>query len=192
MAEKLVLVRHGETLWSASGKHTGLTDIPLTDKGKEEAQRLAPFLQKMSFQKAFVSPLLRARATFDLLHLSIEEEIDPDLREWNYGELEGKTSKEIKAENPSWSIFTHGSLQGESPQDVEQRALRVLAKVEALEGTILLVSSGHFLRSLAAKWLKQPLTFGAQIPLSTASISVLGYEHSNPCLSLWNGQIPLV
>jgi broad specificity phosphatase PhoE len=192
MAQKVILVRHGETLWSKTGKHTGRTDISLTEQGKQEALYLSPLLQKTPLSRIFVSPLKRAQETLELLALPLKAEIEPDLYEWNYGEFEGKTSKEIHAENPNWSIFTNGTTQGESVQDIEKRTARMLEKIQQEDGTILLVSSAHFLRALSAKWLGLSIEFGAQLVLSTASISVLGYEHNKPCLLLWNGQIPLI
>jgi probable phosphoglycerate mutase len=184
--KKVFLVRHGETAWSLSGQHTGRTDIPLTDHGKKQALSLAPLLKKHSFQKIFVSPLQRAKETYDLLHLSAHAELDEDLYEWDYGLYEGKTSKQIKEIHPNWSLFISGAPGGESVADVGARAGRMLSKIKACQGDVLLFSSGHFLRVLAAKWLEQPPTFGRNLALSTASLSILGYEHHTPALLLWN------
>lgn len=189
--KKIFLVRHGETDWSLSGQHTGKTDIPLTEKGKEEALRLAPILQKIQITKALISPLKRAHETFNLAGLNVPRELDKDLEEWDYGDYEGLSSKEIAETNPDWSIFINGAPGGESLQDIENRTARVLDKIQSIDGNVALFSSGHILRALAARWLNLPLSFGRQLTLSTGSISILGYEHNLPSLLLWNGERPL-
>ena len=191
MANKIFLVRHGETEWSLSGQHTGRTDIPLTDKGKEEAIRLSPMLKKLQITKALVSPLKRAHETYNLANLNIEGDLDKDLEEWHYGDYEGLSSKEIAKTNPDWSLFIHGAPGGESLHDIELRTSRVLQKVHSIEGNVILFSSGHILRALTVRWLGLPLSFGRQLPLLTGSISILGYEHGLPALLLWNGERPL-
>ncbi len=190
-SKKVVLIRHGETSWSSSGKHTGLTDIPLIETGKKEALSLAPLLKKnhFNFEKAFVSPLQRAKETFDLMELDVPMSLDKDLYEWNYGSYEGLTSEEIHKTDPSWSIFTKGAPGGESLVDIEQRVHRVLAKIEACQGNVILFSSGHFLRALATLWLKLPLSFGDNFSLNTGSISILGHLQETPSIILWNGRM---
>jgi probable phosphoglycerate mutase len=184
--QKIILVRHGETQWSLTGRHTGKTDIPLTETGVKQAEALSSLLQKMSIEKAFVSPLLRAKDTFRLCHLSLPHEVDPDLCEWDYGDYEGLTSKQIHETDPSWSIFTHGALNGESLSDIQKRADRMLAKARDFGKDVALFSSGHILRALAARWLTLPVSFGKHIVLNTASLSILGYERTTPALLLWN------
>ena len=189
--KKIFLVRHGETAWSLSGQHTGKTDIPLTEKGKEEALRLSPILKKIHFSKALVSPLKRAHETFNIVGLPIPAELDKDLEEWNYGDYEGISSKEIAKTNPDWSLFIDGAPGGESLQDIELRTSRILNKIHSLDGNIVIFSSGHILRALTARWLNLPLSFGRQLRLSTGSISILSYENKEPALLLWNGERPL-
>lgn len=186
MAERIFLVRHGETAWSLSGQHTGMSDIPLTENGKAQARALGEELRALSFTKALVSPLVRAQTTFELLGLSTPHALEEDLLEWNYGKYEGVTTKEIHKTVPSWSVFTSGAPEGESPLDVQARAKKVLAKVDQIEGNVLLCSSGHFLRALTATWLGLEITAGAKFKLFPASLSILGYEHEKPAIELWN------
>ncbi len=192
-SKKVVLIRHGETSWSLSGKHTGLTDIPLIESGKKEALSLAPLLKKsnFNFEKAFVSPLKRAKETFDLMELDVPMSLDKDLCEWDYGSYEGLTSEEIHKTNPSWSIFSKGAPEGESLLDIEQRVNRVIAKIKACQGNVILFSSGHFLRALATLWLKLPLSFGDNLSLNTCSISILSHSKETPTIVLWNGRMSL-
>lgn len=184
--KKVVLVRHGETAWSLSGKHTGRTDIPLTENGEKQAALIGKALSSFSFSHAFVSPLERAQKTFFLSGLTTPFTLDPLLVEWNYGDYEGITSKEILEKDPSWNLFIKGAPRGESLSDVEKRADLVLQKVQAIEGDIVLFSSAHILRSITARWLGMSINFGKNLSLQTASISILSYEHEFPSLVQWN------
>ncbi len=191
MSEPLQIVylaRHGETTWSLSGQHTGLTDLPLTDNGKDNAVRLGQRLKGLTFAKVFTSPLQRASLTSKLAGFGDVAEVDPDLLEWNYGEYEGLTSKQIYAQRPGWELFRDGCPGGESPDQIAARADRVISRVRAVNGNVLLFSSGHFLRVLGARWLGLPALGGGYFLLSTASLSLLGYEHnlSEPAVRLWN------
>ena len=191
MSESLPVVylaRHGETAWSLSGQHTGLTDLPLTDRGELNARRLAVRLQGLSFKKVFTSPLQRARRTCELAGFGDRAEIDRDLLEWNYGEYEGRRTEEIHAERPDWQLFRDGCPGGESPAQVGERADRVVKRVREIRGNVLIFSSGHILRVLSARWLGLEPAGGKYFLLSTASLSALGYEHnlSQPAIKLWN------
>ncbi|HXJ78175.1 MAG TPA: histidine phosphatase family protein [Candidatus Methylomirabilis sp.] len=182
------LARHGETAWSLSGQHTGLTDLPLTDRGEENARRLGKRLHSVTFAKVFTSPLQRAARTCELAGFGAAALQDPELVEWNYGRYEGRTSAEIHAEQPDWQLFRDGCPGGESPAQVGARADRVVERVRALQGDVLLFSSGHVLRVLAARWLALPPADGRLFLLRTASLSALGYEHnqSQPVIRLWD------
>ncbi len=182
------LARHGETEWSLSGRHTGLTDLPLTPRGEINARALAPRLGGLSFAKVFSSPLQRARRTCELAGFGDAAEIMSDLVEWNYGDYEGVKTSEIHQGRPDWQLFRDGCPHGEMPEDVGSRADRVIARLRAIDGDVLCFSSGHFLRVLAARWLAQPPAHGALLLLSTASLSALSYEHSldEPAVKLWN------
>jgi broad specificity phosphatase PhoE len=191
MSESLPLVylaRHGETAWSLSGQHTGLTDLPLTGRGERNARRLAVRLQGLSFKKVFTSPLQRARRTCELAGFGDRAEVDRDLLEWNYGEYEGLRTQEIHAKRPDWQLFRDGCPGGESPQQVGERADKVVRRVREIRGNILIFSSGHILRVLSARWLGLEPAGGKYFLLSTASLSALGYEHnlSQPVIQLWN------
>jgi probable phosphoglycerate mutase len=182
------LARHGETAWSLSGQHTGLTDLPLTERGERNARQLGKRLQGISFAKVFTSPLQRAKRTCELAGFGTVAELLPDLVEWNYGDYEGRRTDEIQAERPGWNIFRDGCPGGETPEQVGERTDRVIDKVRAVQGNVLLFSSGHFLRLLAARWLTLAPEGGKYFLLSTASMSALGYEHdlSEPVIRLWN------
>jgi probable phosphoglycerate mutase len=184
----IYLARHGETEWSLSGQHTGLTDLPLTQRGEENARRLAPRLARTKFAHVFTSPLERASKTCELAGFGSTAEVLPDLVEWNYGAYEGKRTAEIHVERPGWQLFRDGCPNGETPNDVGQRADRVIKKIRAIDGNVLMFSSGHFLRALAARWLGLSTSAGAYFFLSTASLSALSYEHnlSEPVIRLWN------
>jgi broad specificity phosphatase PhoE len=191
MSEKLpviYLARHGETAWSLSGQHTGLTDLPLTERGERNARALGERLKGLAFAKVFTSPLQRAVRTCDLAGFGGAAEVDRDLLEWNYGQYEGRLTAEIHAERPDWQLFRDGCPGGESPDQVGARADRVVGRVRAVEGDVLLFSSGHFLRVLAACWLGLEPAAGRFFLLSTASLSALGYEHdrSQPVIRLWD------
>jgi probable phosphoglycerate mutase len=183
------LARHGETAWSLKGQHTGLTDLPLTERGERTARRLGERLQGVTFAKVFTSPLQRARRTCELAGFAAIAEIDPDLVEWDYGDYEGKRTTDIRAERPGWQLFRDGCPAGESPQQVAMRADRVIRRVRSINGEVLLFSSGHFIRVLASRWLGLELSANARyFMLSTASLSALGYEHdlSRPVIQFWN------
>ena len=185
----LYVARHGETAWSLSGQHTGLTDLPLTPNGERNARRLGERLKGMRFARVFTSPLQRAARTCELAGFGAVAETDPDLVEWNYGQYEGRHSAEIFAERPDWQLFRDGCPGGESPVQVSERADRVIQRVRTVPGNVLLFSSGHFIRVLAARWLALgPETAGRYFLLTTASLSALGYEHklSQPVIRLWN------
>src|SRR6516165_7760728 len=182
------VARHGETVWSLSGQHTGLTDLPLTERGERNARRLGERLHGMNFTKVFTSPLQRAAGTCELADFGAAAEVDRDLLEWNYGEYEGRRTAEILAERPDWELFRDGCPGGESPGQIGARADRVVSRVRAVEGDVLVFSSGHFLRVLAARWLGLDAAGGRYLLLSTASLSALGYEHklTEPAIRLWN------
>jgi broad specificity phosphatase PhoE len=182
------LARHGETAWSLSGQHTGLTDLPLTDRGERNARKLGEQLRGRSFARVFTSPLRRAARTCELAGFGAQADIDRGLLEWNYGEYEGLRSAEIHAKRPDWQLFRDGCPGGESPSDVAARADRVVNRVRAVDGDVLLFSSGHFLRVLTARWLGLEPEAGRYFLLSTASLSALSYEHdrSQPVIQLWN------
>jgi probable phosphoglycerate mutase len=190
----LYLARHGQTEWSLAGRHTGLTDVPLTPRGEQNARRLGQRLAGHAFARVLTSPLQRARRTCELAGFAAVATVDPDLVEWNYGEYEGLRSAEIHARAPGWNVFANGGPGGESPADVRARADRVLLRLRAAGGDVLLFSSGHFLRSLAARWLGLEVTFGRYLALDPASLSILGYEHGpdHPVIRLWNdvGHLP--
>jgi len=183
------VARHGQTAWSLSGQHTGLTDLPLTPNGERNAKRLGERLRELTFAKVFTSPLQRASRTCALAGFGAMAEVDVDLVEWNYGQYEGRTSAEIQAERPNWDLFRDGCPGGESPAQVGERAERVMQRIRAVGANVLLFSSGHFIRVLAARWLVlDPGSAGRYFLLNTASLSALSYEHSlsHPAISLWN------
>jgi broad specificity phosphatase PhoE len=184
----IYLVRHGETAWSLSGQHTGLTDVPLTERGKRNARRLGERLAGLAFAKVFTSPLQRAAHTCELAGFGATAEADPDLVEWNYGKFEGLRTAEIHATHPDWQLFRDGCPGGESPDQIGARADRVVSRVRAIKGDVLIFSSGHILRVLATRWLGIEPAAGRFFMLSTASVSVLGYENSlsRPVIRLWN------
>ncbi len=192
MSEVLPVVyvaRHGETAWSISGQHTGLTDLPLTPNGERNARRLGERLQGLTFTKVFTSPLQRAARTCELAGFGAVAETDRDLVEWDYGRYEGLRSAQILAERPDWQLFRDGCPGGETPAKVGERADRVVQRVRTVPGNVLLFSSGHFIRVLAARWLALgPGSAGRYFLLTTASLSALSYEHnlSHPVIRLWN------
>lgn len=182
------LARHGETAWSITGQHTGLTDLPLTERGEVNARALRERLSGLNFGKVYTSPLLRATRTCALAGFGDVAEIDRDLLEWDYGQYEGLTTAQIHAMRPDWQLFRDGCPGGESPAQVAARADSALEKVRQRGGDQLLFSSGHFLRVLAARWLALGAAAGQFLLLSTASLSVLSYEDnlSAPVIQLWN------
>jgi broad specificity phosphatase PhoE len=185
----IYLARHGETAWSLSGQHTGLTDLPLTERGERTARRLGERLKGLTFAKVFTSPLQRARRTCELSGFGAVAEVDRDLVEWDYGQYEGRRTAEILAERPDWQLFRDGCPGGESPAQIAARADRIVNRVRAVQGDVLLFSSGHFMRVLTARWLGiEPTVNCRYFMLSTASLSALGYEASRarPVIRLWN------
>jgi len=182
------LARHGETEWSLSGQHTGLTDLPLTPRGEELAKKLAQRLQGMAFAKVFTSPLQRARRTCELAGFGAAAEIMPDLVEWNYGDYEGVKTHDIHKDRPDWQLFRDGCPGGESVDQVTARANRVIARLREIDGDVLCFSSGHILRSLAACWIGLGAAGGRFLLLSTTSLSALSYEHNldEPAIKLWD------
>jgi probable phosphoglycerate mutase len=183
------LARHGETAWSLTGQYTGLTDLPLTERGEQNARQLGVRLRGLTFAKVFTSPLQRAARTCELAGFGARATVDPDLVEWNYGQYDGLTSAEIFEQRPDWQLFRDGCPGGETPPQVGARADRVVQRVRAVLGNVLVFSSGHFIRALAARWLGLNTGWsGRHFFLSTASLSALGYEHnlSQPVIRLWN------
>jgi broad specificity phosphatase PhoE len=183
------LARHGETAWSLTGQHTGLTDLVLTERGERNARRLGKRLNGLAFAKVYTSPLKRAFRTCELSGFGSGAVIDPDLVEWDYGAYEGRTTAEIMQERPDWELFRDGCPGGETPQQVGVRADRVIARIRAVGGDVLVFSSGHFIRVLAARWVGGELPApGRKFMLTTASLSAVGYEHNltRPVLRLWN------
>jgi len=185
---RVYIARHAETAWSLSGQHTGLTDLSLTEHGENNARRLGDRLQEISFEKVYTSPLRRALTTCELAGFGPSAEVDADLVEWNYGKYEGMLTTEILAERPGWSLFRDGCPDGESPDQVAERARRVLRRIHQADGNVLLFSSGHFLRVLATHWLGIETLYAKCFMLSTASVSALGYEgtRKEPAVLLWN------
>jgi broad specificity phosphatase PhoE len=184
----IYLARHGETAWTVSGQHTGLTDIPLTERGAANARRLGERLKGLTFARVFTSPLQRASRTCELAGFGSVAEIDPDLVEWDYGQYEGLTTAEIRKKQPDWEIFRDGCPGGESAADVGVRADRVISRARAVNADVLLFSSSHFLRVLGARWLRLDASAGRYFLLNTAALSVVGYEHdkNEPVLRTWN------
>ena len=185
---RVYLARHGETEWTLSRQHTGLTDIPLTERGERNARRLGERLRDHTFERGFTSPLQRAKRTCALAGYGAAAAVDPNLVEWNYGDYEGLKTSDIRKDRPDWQLFRDGCPNGESVADVGARADGVVDRLRALGGDVLLFSSGHFLRVLAARWLGLPPAAGRLFYLGTATLSILGYEHtlSEPALRLWN------
>ena len=176
----IYVARHGETAWTVTGQHTGLTDLPLTPQGERNARALADRLTGLVFAKVFTSPLQRASKTCALAGFGNVAEVDNDLVEWNYGEYEGLRTKEIRAVRPDWQLFRDGCPGGESPAQVMARAEHVLSRVRAVKGDVLLFSSGHFIRVLAARWIGlEPSVNGMSFLLSTASLSAVGYDRDS-------------
>lgn len=183
---ELVLVRHAETEWAVANRHTGRTDLPLLDIGRDRARALAPSLAERTFALVLVSPLQRARETAQLAGLEAGSELDDDLVEWDYGDYEGRRGTEIRAERPNWLIWTDGAPGGESPADVVARVDRVIERVTAVEGDACVVAHGHLLRMLTARWLEADPTLGARLPLQPGRLGILGYEHGRRALRGWN------
>jgi broad specificity phosphatase PhoE len=181
-----VLVRHGQTEWSESGRHTSRTDVPLTAEGREQARRLAAHLTARHFALVLCSPLQRARETCELASFSGAAEYTQDVVEWDYGEYEGRTTDDIRHDVPNWSLWRNGVPGGETADDVGARADRVIARVRATDGDSIVFSHGHFLRVLGARWVELAPTDGGRFALSPAAISELGWERETPVFDQWN------
>jgi broad specificity phosphatase PhoE len=183
---EIVLVRHGETEWSKAGKHTGRTDIPLTDRGREEAEAVGAALRGRRFERALTSPLSRAADTCRLAGFGDVAEARDELMEWDYGAYEGRTTPEIREERPGWSLWRDGVPEGETAADVGSRVERAIAELRRLDGDALVFAHGHLLRVVTARWLGLEPTEGRLFALDPATISVLGYERETPVVRLWN------
>jgi probable phosphoglycerate mutase len=185
---RIYLVRHGETEWSLSGQHTGVSEIPLTARGEENARKTGERLRKLVFARVFTSPRQRARRTCELAGYGAVAEIEPDLAEWNYGAYEGLRTADIRHKRPAWELFRDGCPDGETASGVGARVDRVIARVKGVAGDVLLFSHGHLLRVLAARWLGLPPETARGFLLGTAALCILGYDHNldEPVLRLWN------
>lgn len=186
---RVVLVRHGETEWSAAGRHTGRTDIPLTDAGRDQARRVGRALAGRRFARVLASPLSRAAETVRLAGFGKEAVFDDDLREWDYGIYEGRTRVEIARDEPGWTVWTRPIRGGETLAELGARADRVIARLLPLEGDVLIVSHGHFLRVLAARWIGAEPDLAGHLELATATISELGWETDRRSIEAWNAPI---
>jgi broad specificity phosphatase PhoE len=187
--QKIFLLRHGETEWSRSGRHTSITDIPLTENGRRAALRLRLALAGEVFAAVFSSPLQRARETCELAGLGNKSIVEPDLMEWNYGEYEGLTTKQIQSKRPGWSLFRDGCPGGESPEQVASRVDRIIAKLTKTGGNVALFAHGHIFRVLGARWIDLPERHGERFLLDTATISVLGFYYGTPAFKIWNAPL---
>lgn len=186
---RLYLARHGDTAWTESRQHTGLTDIPLNERGEANARALGQRLHRYNFTQVFTSPLLRASRTCELAGYGPVAKVDPDLVEWDYGRYEGMLTVDILKAQPNWELFRDGCPEGESPDDVAARADRFLEKVKAESGDVLAFSSGHIIRMIAARWFQLPPYAGRAFYCRPASLGILGYEHGRreePIIELWN------
>lgn len=183
---EIFCVRHGETEWSLSGQHTGLTDIPLTQEGRELARLLRPLMARQRFALVLVSPLQRARETCALAGLSETAVVDPDLVEWNYGIYEGLTSAQIRHDRPGWILFRDGCPGGEAPEEVGARVDRVIARAIAAGGDVVLFAHGHLLRTLAARWIGLAPQEGRRFQLDTGTICILGFYREVRSVNVWN------
>lgn len=191
---QIYLVRHGETAWSLSGQHTGITDLPLTAHGEEQARALAPRLAQIGFTHVLVSPRLRARQTCALAGLVAASVVESDLAEWDYGDYEGLRSEDICKTRLGWNVWRDGCPHGETPADVAARADRLIDRLCTLQGKVLLFSHGQFGTALAVRWIGLPLEAGQHFELHAASLSVLGYAQHHPqtrVMTLWNEALVL-
>jgi len=189
-AQEVFLVRHGETEWSLNGRHTGVSDIPLTENGRRVARLWQPYAAARRFALVLSSPLQRARQTCELAGLAAQAQIDDDLGEWNYGDYEGLTPQQIRAAQPEWLIFRDGCPGGESPGQVGERVDRVIERIQATAGDVAVFAHGHVLRVFGARWLGLPASAGSHFLLETATLCVLSSYHGVPALKRWNA--PLV
>jgi broad specificity phosphatase PhoE len=182
-------IRHGETAWSLSGQHTGTTDIPLTENGRRLAERMRPVLATNAFELVLCSPMQRARETCELAGLGDKVIIEPDLVEWDYGDYEGLTPKQIHEVAPGWLIFRDGCPGGEAPDQVGARVDRVIERARAVAGNTALFAHGHVLRVFVARWIGLPASGGQHFLLNTGTLCVLGYYHEIPAVRIWNGPL---
>ena len=189
--QRICVFRHGATQWSIEGKHTGMTDLSLTEKGRRNAERLGLFLRGHTFARVMTSPLQRARETCRLAGLSDAAEVVNDLVEWNYGDYEGLTSVEIQRTRPGWTVFNDGCPNGEMPVDVGRRVDRVIEMVRGIHGDVALFAHGHVLCVLAARWLGLQPGDGRLYVLDTSTVNILGYSHGVPALVVWNAPLDL-
>jgi len=189
MSANVFCIRHGETAWSLSGQHTGVTDIPLTDNGRRLAERLRPALANEVFDLVLVSPLQRARETCELAGLGEQADVEPDLVEWNYGEYEGLTPGQIHHKRPGWMIFRDGAPGGEAPEEIGARVDRVIARVRKAEGNVALFAHGHVLRVFAARWIGLPAGGGQHFLLDTGTLCVLSQYRDAPAIRVWNAPL---
>lgn len=187
--QQVYAIRHGETEWSLSGQHTGVTDIPLTENGKHLAKLLHPVLAKEAFALVLTSPLQRAKETCKLSGLGDQAEVDANLMEWNYGDYEGLTSDQIRRKIPGWLIFTHGAPGGETPEQVGERADHVIKRARAANGNVALFAHGHILRVLVARWMNLPATAGRNFLLDTGTLNILSYYEGIPAVKTWNAPL---
>jgi probable phosphoglycerate mutase len=191
---EIILLRHGETEWSKAGRHTGRTDIPLTPRGEEQARALARVISGRSFALALTSPARRARHTAELAGLT-SDEVDPDLWEWDYGGYEGISTREIRETRPGWYVWRDGVIPGdaehpgETVEHVGERADKVIARIRSVDGDVVIVAHGHYLRVLAARWLGLPADHGRFFRLDTGTCSALGFEHDEPVILRWNAPV---
>jgi probable phosphoglycerate mutase len=183
---RLVLARHGETAWSRSGQHTGRTDIPLTDAGRDQARRLGTALAGRSFSRVLTSPLARASETARIAGFTSDVVVDPELQEWDYGVYEGRRRVDIAAEEPGWTVWSRPITGGESLAELGARADRVIDRLLPIGGDVLVFSHGHFLRVLAARWIEAPPLLASRLELATATISELGWETDRRVVEIWN------
>ena len=183
-------MRHGETAWASEGRHTGRTDVPLTERGCRRAERLRGLLAGRSFSRVLVSPLSRARETCRLAGLGAAAEVCEDLAEWDYGDYEGRTTPQIQADRPGWSLWVDGVPGGETVDDVGARVDRVIALARSMPGDVALFAHGHVLRILTARWLDLPAAGGRYFALDPAGVGRLGYEHGARVIAAWNLQVP--
>ena len=187
--QRVYLLRHGETEWSLNGRHTGVTDVPLTENGRVAARLLRPILAKVTFLLVLTSPLQRAKETCELAGLGQFANVEPDLIEWNYGEYEGLKTEQIRLTRPGWSVFRDGCPGGETPDQIGARADRVLNAIRATEGNVALFAHGHILRVLAARWINLSASYGENFILDTATLNVLGYYRESPAFKIWNAPL---
>jgi broad specificity phosphatase PhoE len=187
--QEVYVIRHGETEWSLNGRHTGLTDLPLTAHGRKTAEWLRPVLAKQHFALVLTSPLQRARQTCELAGLGDQAQVTSDLEEWHYGDYEGLTTAQIQEQVPGWMIFSDGCPGGESPEDVRLRVDRVVEAARAATGPVVFFAHGHLLRVVAARWLNLPVKAGGHFLLDTGTMNILSDYRGYPAVKRWNAQI---